>query len=202
MYIEKSSFVFNTLKYLQFNSSVIPCSAGIYKWVYWPNLENFISNEDDYWKMLQVFSSKRIADFSRFSDFKFEITVIESSFKSLCDEDIVPFGISENKSKKLRDYIKSEENRRKFNDFLKSAIFSRPFYVGKADDLHKRLKDHSSGRSKILSQIRSQGINNEDIWVGYFELNVFNEKNDKQINDVFEEIFQRIVKPGLTQRPG
>jgi len=170
--------------------------------VYWPNLENFISNEDDYWKMLQVFSSKRIADFSRFSDFKFEITVIESSFKSLCDEDIVPFGISENKSKKLRDYIKSEENRRKFNDFLKSAIFSRPFYVGKADDLHKRLKDHSSGRSKILSQIRSQGINNEDIWVGYFELNDFNEKNDKQINDVFEEIFQRIVKPGLTQRPG
>jgi len=83
-------------------------------------------------------------------------------------------------------------------------VFSRPFYVGKADNLQARIKDHSTGNSRILSHIRAQEINNEEVWVGFYELNHLSDLDNtsENINDVFEEIFQRIVKPGLTQRPG
>jgi hypothetical protein len=203
MCIDNNSFKFNTLKYIQYDSSIIPYTEGIYKWVYWPNIENFIHNEDEYWKMLCLFSTKRLAEFSNFSDYKFEITVIESSFQRLNYKNIEPFGLSINKSECLKSYIRCDENRRKFNDFLKSVVFSRPFYVGKANNLQNRIKDHSNGNSKILKYIRDQEISNEEIWVGTYELNNLSHSTESEnINDVFEEILQKIVKPGLSQRPG
>ncbi len=203
MCIDNNSFKFNTLKYIQYDSSIIPCTEGIYKWIYWPNLENFIINKDEYWKMLCLFSTKRLAEFSNFSDYKFEITVIESSFQRLNYKSIEPFGLSTNKSECLKSYIHCNENRREFNDFLKSVVFSRPFYVGKANNLQNRIKDHSNGNSKILKYIRDQEISNEEIWVGTYELNNLSHSTESEnINDVFEEILQRIVKPGLSQRAG
>ncbi len=203
MCIDNNSFKFNTLKYIQYDSSIIPCTEGIYKWIYWPNLENFIINKDEYWKMLCLFSTKRLAEFSNFSDYKFEVTVIESSFQRLNYKSIEPFGLSINKSECLKNYIHCDENRREFNDFLKSVVFSRPFYVGKANNLQNRIKDHSNGNSKILKYIRDQEISNEEIWVGTYELNNLSHSIESEnINDVFEEILQKIVKPGLSQRPG
>lgn len=203
MCIDNNSFKFNTLKYIQYDSSIIPCTEGIYKWIYWPNLEDFILNEDKYWQVLCLFSTKRLAEFSNFSDYKFEVTVIESSFQRLNYKSIEPFGLSINKSECLKNYIHCDENRREFNDFLKSVVFSRPFYVGKANNLQNRIKDHSNGNSKILKYIRDQEISNEEIWVGTYELNNLSHSTESEnINDVFEEILQKIVKPGLSQRPG
>lgn len=196
-------FKYYTLKYVQIEQNVIPSTGGVYKWVYWPNLENYVENGNDYWDLLCVYSSKKLTEESSFNDFKFDITVVESSYNACNSNYDVPFGLSDAKGHVLKDFLQEKENRCELNRYLKPIVFSKPFYVGKADNLYARIKDHYSGNSKLLPYIRDQGINFEDIWIGYYVLNgVDNTKNTSNINDVFEEVLQRIVKPGLTKRPG
>ena len=198
------TFNYFTLKYVDIDQNVIPTSGGVYKWVYWPNLENIVEDTDNYWNSLCAYSSKKLVEESSFNDFKFKVTVAESSNMACNSNYDVPFGLSDSKGSVLKYYLQEKENRRELNRYLKPIVFSKPFYVGKADNLYARIKDHISGNSKLLHYIRDQGINFEDIWIGYYVLNGINnqEKNINNINDVFEEMLQRIVKPGLTKRPG
>ncbi|MBK8394596.1 MAG: GIY-YIG nuclease family protein [Leptospiraceae bacterium] len=77
----------------------------------------------------------------------------------------------------------------------------RPFYIGKAKNIRKRLANHfSQVASSILTELDKQEISYHDIYIGYRQIERVSE--NEKLNGIFEEIAQRMLKPGLTIRPG
>jgi hypothetical protein len=183
--------------YMQFHNE-IPTKSGIYSWVFWPFKESHIKevNFSILINTIKYFSAVNI-NYSETSStgYKFEVSVKEKGFENNF------IGLSLKKEEQLKNYLKaSEDNRNNFLEYLKLVCISRPFYVGKADNLNQRLRQHFEGvNSDILRFLRDQKINFNDVLI-CFEL--IDMQFDDSINNVYEEITQRIIKPGLTKRPG
>jgi hypothetical protein len=100
----------------------------------------------------------------------------------------------------LLDYLSDKANFENFKTFWKDLCFRRPFYIGKAIKLRSRIKDHinGNGNSPILKFIKEQNIDKSHIWIGYEEIPSI----DLKILNIFEEITQIKLKPGLTKNFG
>jgi len=109
------------------------------------------------------------------------------------------FGLNDSSNKELEDYFLNRSNIAFFSSFFKEICFIKPFYLGKADNLRTRLSQHFKGKSVIIPQIITKGISEKDVWVGYKEIN--KPGPGAKINTIFEEIYSRRVKPGLTIKP-
>jgi hypothetical protein len=189
---------FNSLEfYIQFHTD-IPHKSGIYSWFFWPFKIDHIKDENFelFINKIKYFSSVNL-NFSEESTtgYKFSVQVKERWF----DNNML--GLSSKKEEILISHLsKSAENRSNFLNYLQLIIFSKPFYVGKADNLNLRLRQHFEGNnSEILRYLVERKICFKDVLICY---EIFDVKYDVNINSVFEEITQRIVKPGLTKRPG
>jgi hypothetical protein len=191
---------YNSLDYyMQFHNR-IPESAGLYYWIFWPFKIDYLLDEN-YELLLEkirYYSSVNLNLFEESSTgYKFTVRVTERWFGN----DIL--GLSNRKEEILLKYLSSSEaNRRDFLDYLKLISFSRPFYVGKADNLNNRLRQHFENRTDILKYLINANINERDVLIGYEVLEKGIDEDIEDINGVFEEITQRIIKPALTKRPG
>ena len=169
---------------------------GIYYWVHYPdfNPDTFLFEEIRI--ILERYSKTNISLSETSEQFKFKVEVGESSFPS----NNRLFGLSQEKEGNLILFLKTDKKNVKiFRDFFKDACLRRPFYVGKAINLRNRLKQHFTGKSDLIKILSDKSIKLNNIWIGYQEITLTSEEN---LSNVFEEILQRIVKPGLTQRPG
>jgi hypothetical protein len=191
---------FNSLDfYKQFHND-IPERAGLYYWIFWPFKVDYLLDENYelFIEKIRYFSSVNLNLFEESATgYKFTVRVTEKWF----DNDIL--GLSRRKEEILLKYLAScKENRKDFLEYLKLISFSRPFYVGKADNLNTRLRQHFEGRTDILKHLISSNINERDVLIGYEVLENGIDEEVEGINSVFEEITQRIIKPALTKRPG
>lgn len=176
--------------------SGIPNKSGIYYWVYWPTIKPTISLDDLEKRLLEYSKNNLLFSETLVGKYKFQAVISEQWYR---DNDNI-FGLSEVKKNRLIKYLKSDPNNVKFFlEFFKRVCFSRPFYIGKANDLRKRLvNDHFKGNSEILPQIQQSKIPRTDVYVGY---ELINDKASDRVNVIFEEIFSRRMKPGLTKKP-
>lgn len=175
----------------------IPESSGIYYWVYFPDFDYVTASPDSLKKLINEFMEKSLFFEEEIKgSYKFEGIIKEQGFRK--NGEI--FGLSATKSLLLYDYFNDAANREFFYIFFKELCFARPFYVGKANNLRTRLaKQHFKGiSSHIMSEIRKNAINGYDIWVGY---KIIPDRGRSNINVIFEEIFSRVIKPGLTKKP-
>ena len=182
------------------NITNIPKKSGLYYWYYYKNLYRFVEDSSGFWKILEEYYSKNIPNISSsFHNFKISVTASESFFEDKRREQRL-FGLSEKKLELFKDFIlENVNNRIYFNNYLKYIMFQKPFYVGKADNLRSRLNQHINGKTKLLKLFEENNFEEDSIWIGYIELqDTFKE----EVNSVFEEITQRILKPGLVERPG
>lgn len=170
---------------------------GLYSWVFWPPLDSETSTEDIL-KILLHFQNVNLSYPEKTVKFKFSVEVNESSFPRTSNL----FGLSKDKADKLINYLSVPDNKEKFSVFFKDLCFSRPFYIGKATSIRKRLLQHITevNSSMIRQTLRQQKINSNQVWVGIKELSLSG-KNEG-LSNIFEEILQRTIKPGLTKRPG
>ena len=177
-------FKYYTLDNLQTSdlSKKIPNQEGIYSWVVWQKFNPKSITIDELKKILRKYTTIDLNLSENFESYKFLVSVKENSFK---DRETF-FGL--NKSSRIL-----------LSNFLKEIYFSRPFYIGKAINLKSRLKNHLNDNSKILELIRDSEISFNNIWVGYKKTFT---TNDSEISSILEEIMQRIIKPGLTEKPG
>jgi len=190
---------YNTLEYYSQFSNEIPVSGGIYYWVYWPFKDSDIldPNYNDFENRMKVYSAVNFhLPESVKTGYKFHVAVQE-----LWLDHKESFGLSISKYNSLRTYLKdSKDNRIFFLDYLKKIAFSRPFYIGKANCLQNRLKQHFDGRnSQIISNLEKFSILACDVLIGF---EIINDQTNNDVNAVLEEIAQRIIKPALTKRPG
>ncbi|TKB46332.1 GIY-YIG nuclease family protein [Thalassotalea mangrovi] len=197
--ILNNSTKFNTLEYYRQFVEDIPDKSGVYYWVYWP-FRDTDADSDDIDLLLEhirifTITNLNLAEASN-TGYKFNVIVQEIRFSG--DE---IFGLNNSKKTKLLAFLKeSKRNRDYFLQFLKKISFSRPFYIGKADNLKQRLSQHFQRRnSEILVQLENQNIRGSDVLIGY---EIIENDYDQNVNVILEEIAQRIIKPGLTKRPG
>jgi len=195
--MEVNDFTYLNLSYLIHNNRIkkIPTQEGVYAWVYWREFEPGIVSKDDLYEILQSYSNVDLEIPTLFKNFKYEVKINERKFKSESN----PFGISNDKNEALKTYLKSNTGYQAIYDLLKSVYFSKPFYVGKADNLQTRITEHCRANSKIMQALDKNEIQPKYVWVGYKKsIKV----NNAVINRVFEEVIQKVLKPGLTQNAG
>ena len=195
-----NGFTFDTLDSLRKNLKDtvlgIPAAYGIYQWVYWPEFDEMTITQAQLVALLKDYSKQNFYIEEEFlGTFKFQAKIWEQGFR----ENNNMFGLSDKSNKELEDYFAIRANISFFSAFFKEICFIKPFYLGKADNLRLRLSQHFSGRSIIIPQIIAKAITEKDIWVGYKEIN--RPAPGSKINTIFEEIYSRRVKPGLTIKP-
>ncbi len=175
----------------------IPEDSGVYYWVYWPDFNpNTISLQKLEDKLKEY--SKKNLQFPEIlkGKYKFIAEIKEQRF----DKNEAPIlGLSQGKKQKLLDHFSTRKNIVDFHFFFKEICFARPFYIGKANNLRKRLvHSHFKSKSDILPELMGQKINDSDIWIGYKLIPI---QINSQMNVIFEEILSRNLKPGLTKKP-
>lgn len=174
----------------------IPKESGIYYWVYWPNISKNINATDLEKKLLEYSKVNLLFSETIKGRYKYSAVISEQSYR---DNGNI-FGLSDTKKNRLLEYFrKDQKNIHFFIDFFERVCFSRPFYIGKANNLRTRLvSQHFKGTTEVMGQITNSGISRTEIYVGY---ELVNDTASERVNDIFEEIFSRKVKPGLTKKP-
>ncbi len=186
-------------KYYDDPKDGIPTKSGIYYWVYYPRFDSATITVPALRTLLEDFTTKSL----RYKEdikgrYKYAVEVIEQGFS----ENGALLGLSPSKTKDLIGFLNTSRiNIDLFHKFFIEVCFSRPFYVGKANNLRDRLakKHFKRVSSDVLNEIDNQKINYTNIWIGYKEIPLLS--SGEHINVIFEEILSRTVKPGLTKKP-
>lgn len=197
-----NGFEFNKLDYLKTNIDDpvdgIPPKYGIYQWVYWPAFDPNLISTNDLVNILIDYSAKNFHIEEEIKGkFKFHAKIWEQGYR----DNQNMFGLNDTKHAQLVAYLGNRANIITFSDFFKEICFVRPFYLGKANNLRTRLKQHfaGAGGSHVMGDLLARGVPEHHVYVGYRELPHTPVAN--AINNIFEEIYSRRIKPGLSIKP-
>jgi hypothetical protein len=192
---------YKKLEFLMQYPNDIPAASGNYYWVYCP-WNNFDLSFEELIYKLQKFSNIELSFSEEFKSRRTRIEVNQITFKDYDKNTLLNIG--EKDELILQEYLESSiDNRVYFMQFLRNLCFLKPFYIGKADDLQKRLKQHFSGAgsSPIMKRVRDNDINFDEVFVGYQDLDLGEGQNPKLLN-IYEEITQKLLRPSLTKYYG
>jgi hypothetical protein len=193
--LEFNGAEYSRLSYLNLYQDDLPKEGGMYFWVHWVDFDVDKITDFKLKDLLLAYTEQKIPFMEEMKGtYKFSVSVTEQWY--LKNGNI--FGLSDSKEKELLDFLKDLNNRKKFYQLFKEICFARPFYIGKADDLRIRLNQHLKRRSNILDTIDNHVIKHANIYIGY---KIIESPKDLKLNVIFEEIFNRTVKPGLTKKP-
>lgn len=194
-----NGFEYNKLDFLSKNIdhpvNGIPKDYGIYSWVYWPKFDENTISPNDLIDLIIEYSKNAFYIEEKFTGlYKFEGKIWEQGYRDNGNM----FGLSDSKHNTLKSFFTNRNDIIVFSEFFKELCFAKPFYVGKANNLRQRLSKHFGGKSNVLPSITIKGIMPKDIWVGYKKINA---PAKSELNTIFEEIYTRKVKPGLSIKP-
>jgi hypothetical protein len=183
-------------KYFANPVSGIPKKSGVYYWVYWPEVSSKMSLINIEKKLLEYTKNGLIFSETVKGKYKFEAIINEQWYR---DNGNI-FGLSDVKKNTLINYLKADpKNLDFFVEFFERICFSRPFYIGKANNLRTRLvSQHFKGTTEIINQLDKYSIPRNDVYVGF---EIIEDKAPEKVNVILEEIFSRNVKPGITKKP-
>lgn len=186
-------------KYFDDAKDGVPKKSGIYYWAYYPEFDPLTISVPDLLSLLETYTTKSL----RYKEglkghYKYLVEVIEQGFS----DNGTLLGLTPSKTSDLTSFFSQGiPNIQIFHTFFIEVCFSRPFYVGKANNLRDRLvkKHFKRVDSDILNKIDKETISYNDIWVGWKEIPTL--ATGEHINMIFEEILSRTIKPGLTKKP-
>ena len=192
---------YKKLEFLRQYPNEIPEKEGNYYWVYCPwNCLDY--SYEELMERLEKFSNIELSFSEEFKSRRTRIEVNQITFKDYDKGTLLNIGLKDEAI--LKEYLEfSAKNRLFFIKFLRHLCFLKPFYIGKADDLQKRLKQHfsGSGSSPIMKRVRENDINFDEIFIGFQDLEISEGENLKMLN-IYEEITQKLLRPSLTKYYG
>lgn len=200
-------WVFVSAKSFIFDKDLFPSTPGLYSWTYWPDeldAESLCSDHMEFKRVLTIFfenASRLVHKHETNIASKYQVRVYESSLELVSSTFL---GLSEARSKALEQYlITSAEHRREVLQIIKYAIFSRPIYIGKANNISKRIQEHYDGVSDFGKAIKS--VDDIDAFrhmtIGYKTLKAVDIESDK-VAYAIEELLQRILLPKMSIKFG
>jgi uncharacterized protein YjiS (DUF1127 family) len=87
-----------------------------------------------------------------------------------------------------------------------AAILQAPLYVGKAEDLQRRIRQHLEPMSDLSVRLRDAGIRIGDCTLAYSMVEEREISSDWELAPqhlfLMEELITRICRPGFVARPG
>ncbi len=181
-------------------SDQIPSYSGIYIWRYWPELKSL--KVDEFFKYIDELNENFPIYEETLENSRASIKVYKKAFGIQKSGKI--FGISEDnkKIKALIEQVKADEDsRKKLADVIQCLIATAPpIYIGKADNIKKRLQDHFNKDTGFSKRLEHSSIPKGDIYISFIKDP--NETINPSFTTGIEEILQRITNPPLTKRYG
>lgn len=111
--------------------------------------------------------------------------------------------LSQNKTDQLSNLADCEVFRANLGAVLeKASLLQAPLYVGKADSLQSRIKQHLEPNSDLALRFREAGINIRSCILAYTVISREILKLDDKSLFLVEEIISRICRPGFVSRIG
>lgn len=116
--------------------------------------------------------------------------------------------LSRAKQDRLESLASNEAFRRYAARILEgAAVLQAPLYVGKAQDLQRRIRQHLDPMSDLSVRLREAGIRLDDCTLAYAVIEDASAsagcwEEDSQILLLMEELITRICRPGFVLRPG
>jgi hypothetical protein len=186
---------------LSIGRSKIPEAAGIYFWRYWPTLPDTSTEELlglwERWRANQPWREEVVRN-ARLS-----VTIGRTPFGKSSEASVLGF---EGHSSKATALLEAAHSTPEVRTLLSRAfecvlVSAPPLYIGKADNLRKRLSDHFDGKTDVTRAIQKHGIELEDVYISFIEDPVSAHTNDS-ITTALEEVIQRLTNPPFTKRYG
>jgi hypothetical protein len=187
-------------KALNANQDALPEESGVYIWRYWPSLsdvsyDGIISAIQEYQRGFPVSLEKISGKWSR-------VDLRRNYYKPNIEEDFLGIPAKSKKYDKLMEALSASPESRMALLHAVEIIFmsAPPLYVGKAENIRKRLKEHFERRTGFSKRLDDAGINLKYIYVSYFLDEVSCE--GREFSSSLEEILQRVSHPPLVKRFG
>lgn len=179
----------------------IPETSGVYIWRYWPSLHGLKS--EDFIAMLQTWESSQPQFSESLGNSRTVVSITRFPFGVLQSNTFLGMSLENEKVKNFLEALKGSEKTRELLAHTLECVISTapPLYVGKADNLRKRLKDHFAGRSDVLGMIESANLCKDDVFISYIADPV-SEITESSITTMLEEVVQRLGNPPFTKRIG
>lgn len=107
------------------------------------------------------------------------------------------------KAKKLQELAQSLPFRGFLADIVETAsLLQSPLYVGKADALQARIRQHLDPMSDLATRLRDADISISGCTLAYAVVDECPLESDLQTMLVIEEIISRLCRPGFVSRIG
>jgi hypothetical protein len=178
------------------NINQIPELSGNYYFVHYINIDSKLGVNES-WKALKNFSSVDFDNSEEGKGQKYFYKVRELSFKDYNPNSVL--GLKAERATTLFEYLSSSNlNLNKFLSYYRDLCFTRPFYIGKAQNLRSRISQHVRGSSNILKEIDSHSIDKDCIWISFEII----DQEAPEILNIYEEIAQKFLKPSITEKFG
>lgn len=116
--------------------------------------------------------------------------------------------LSTSKESRLEESSLSEDFRKHTSRIIEAAaVLQAPLYVGKANDLQRRVRQHLEPMSELSVRFRDAGIRINDCTLAYAILESSDPRESSWVDDqsvltLIEEIITRICRPGFVARHG
>lgn len=115
-------------------------------------------------------------------------------------------GLTDEKTGALESVTGSASGRDVLATFIETlSQFSHPVYVGQADDLLKRIRQHLAGETDLqayLSETLGLSWPDLDLYFVVLSPNTARSEGSRKVLELFELIAQRLLAPFGTRRPG
>jgi hypothetical protein len=111
--------------------------------------------------------------------------------------------LSDSTSTQLRDLCESHEFRLYIYTLLSQPYFlNPPLYIGKADDLRQRAKDHLDGSSGLLARLRGADIDIRRCYLVWTPTPDLSALTRHGVSRVVEDLVSQLFTPPFTLRYG
>ncbi|KUJ82964.1 hypothetical protein AWR36_010500 [Microbulbifer flavimaris] len=178
----------------------IPTCSGIYIWRYWPTVRGLeFDSLINLFKRIQCEFPQHV---EKLKSTRIQATIVRTPFAGEDDERIFGKIRDHNKILTLLNTLeKSKENRIALATLIECLLGQAPpVYIGKANNLQKRLLQHFEGKTDFSGRLAKTSIPLEDIYISYIKDEI--SLSDESITTTMEEILQKITNPPLVSRYG
>ncbi|MCF6203447.1 MAG: hypothetical protein L3J59_07220 [Methylococcaceae bacterium] len=184
---------------LRRSKNKIPDKAGVYIWRYWPNMNSH--SADDILELINKLQNNFPSQEENLSNSRLTVTVERTPFGKKYGNKFLGID-NKNKVDSFKRIIKkNEEARLSLIHTLEVLVASSPpIYIGKANNLRKRLSEHFDSETNLLSNIYNAGISLDDIYISYIIDDISSDVD--AVTTTIEEILQRLTNPPYTKRYG
>ncbi|MEZ9714383.1 hypothetical protein AB4267_16065 [Vibrio cyclitrophicus] len=182
------------------NPDKVPSYSGIYIFRYWPQPRSYTKSD------LTDFLKKIVQEFPVIEKELIvkndSITYSRYALGYDCNKPFSSLGLTDKKIAQLESLLDEKEKIEPLCNVFEMMLYMLPpLYIGKANIISNRVKQHiNRSSSTLLDKLDNANISHGDVYISFIEDKL--SLPGKDMSDLMEIIFQRVTNPVFTDRQG